>query len=69
VLEQDGKPVLADTRPNLRWIGNGRVVADNKGNVVKAYEPYYSSAHEFEDEAELVEQGVTASTTTIRSAD
>jgi RHS repeat-associated protein len=59
VLDQDGEIVLADTSPNLRWIGNGRVVRDNKGNIVKAYEPYYSSTPEYEDEAELVEQGVT----------
>ena len=59
VLDQDGAPVLADTSPSLRWIGNGRIVRDNKGNVVKAYEPYYSSTPEYEDEAELVEQGVT----------
>ncbi|PRQ08098.1 SpvB/TcaC N-terminal domain-containing protein [Enhygromyxa salina] len=48
-----------DTSPDVRWVGNGRVVKDNKGNVIKAYEPYYSSTHAYEDEAELVEQGVT----------
>ena len=37
VLDADGKPVLADTSPSLRWVGNGRVVLDNKGNVIKAY--------------------------------
>jgi hypothetical protein len=51
--------VLADTSPSLRWIGNGRNIKDNKGNVVKAYEPYFSSTPEYEDEAELVEQGVS----------
>ncbi len=30
-------------RPNVRWVGNGQAVKDNKGNVLKAYEPYYSS--------------------------
>ncbi|PRQ02174.1 RHS Repeat protein [Enhygromyxa salina] len=49
-----------DTSPELRWVGNGRVVHDNKGNVIKAYEPYYSSTPDYEDEDELVEQGVTA---------
>ncbi|PRQ09407.1 RHS repeat domain-containing protein [Enhygromyxa salina] len=48
-----------DTGPDVRWVGNGRVIRDNKGNVVKAYEPYFSSTHAYEDEAELVEQGVT----------
>ncbi|MFV8753052.1 SpvB/TcaC N-terminal domain-containing protein [Nannocystaceae bacterium ST9] len=55
----DGEVVLVDTSPDLRWIGNGRVIKDNKGNVVKAYEPYYSSIPDYEDEAELVERGVS----------
>uniref|UniRef100_UPI00280AB262 hypothetical protein n=1 Tax=Enhygromyxa salina TaxID=215803 RepID=UPI00280AB262 len=56
----DGELQYAETSPSLRWVGNGRVVKDNKGNVIKAYEPYFSSTPEYEDEAELVEQGVTA---------
>jgi hypothetical protein len=43
----------------LRWIGNGRTVLNNKGNVVKQYEPYFSVTHQFEDLKELVETGVT----------
>jgi len=60
ILDNEGEPVLADTSPNLRWVGNGRTILDNKGQVLKAYEPYFSSTPEYEDEAELVEQGVTA---------
>lgn len=48
-----------DTTPFLRWIGNGRTVLNNKGNVVKQYEPYFSTTHLFESQAELVETGVT----------
>jgi YD repeat-containing protein len=59
LILDEGELVLADTAPNLRWIGNGRTIKDNKGNVVKAYEPYFSSTPEYEDEAELVEQGVS----------
>ncbi|HPG77009.1 MAG TPA: hypothetical protein PLU61_12590, partial [Rhodoglobus sp.] len=55
----EGEVVLVDTSPALRWIGNGRAIKDNKGNVVKAYEPYYSSIPDYEDEAELVERGVS----------
>jgi hypothetical protein len=51
----DDELQYADTSPDVRWVGNGRVVKDNKGNVIKAYEPYYSSTPEYEDEAELVE--------------
>ena len=54
-----GELVLVDTSPAVRWIGNGRTVVDNKGNPVKQYEPYFSSTPDYEDEAELVEQGVT----------
>ncbi len=43
----------------LRWIGNGRTVKNNKGNVVKQYEPYFSVSWHYEDYKELVETGVT----------
>ncbi len=43
----------------LRWIGNGRTVLNNKGNAVKQYEPYFSVTHHYEDQKELVETGVT----------
>jgi RHS repeat-associated protein len=57
VHDAQGKLVLADTNP--RWVGTGRTVLDNKGNPVKQYEPFFSATHEYEDEAELVEWGVT----------
>ncbi len=43
----------------LRWIGNGRTVLNNKGKAVKQYEPYFSVTHKYEDLKELVETGVT----------
>jgi RHS repeat-associated protein len=43
----------------LRWIGNGRTVVNNKGKAVKLYEPYFSVSNKFEDVKELVETGVT----------
>jgi YD repeat-containing protein len=55
----DGRPVLADTTPALRWVGTGRTVWDNKGNPVKKYEPFFSASPEYEDEADLVAWGVT----------
>ena len=45
-------------RPS-RWVGTGRTVVDNKGNPVKKYEPYFSANFEFEDDADLVNWGVT----------
>ncbi len=44
---------------NPRWLGNGRTILNNKGNPVKQYEPYFSTTHEYEDEAALVETGLT----------
>jgi len=43
----------------LRWLGNGRAVLNNKGNAVKQFEPYFSVSHRYEDLKELVETGVT----------
>jgi len=43
----------------LRWIGSGRTVLNNKGKTVKQYEPYFAVSHRYEDMKELVETGVT----------
>lgn len=48
-----------DTTTQLRWIGNGRTVLNNKGNPVKQYEPYFSVSYQYEDHDELVAIGVT----------
>jgi RHS repeat-associated protein len=45
-----------------RWVGSGRVVYDNKGNPVKAYEPFFDSSPIYDDEPDLVDWGVTAIT-------
>lgn len=50
----------ADTAINqLRWVGNGRTVLNNKGNPIKQYEPYFSVTPAYENAAALVETGVT----------
>jgi RHS repeat-associated protein len=49
----------ASNPKQLRWIGNGRTIVNNKGNTVKQYEPYFSVTHHYEDLKELVETGVT----------
>lgn len=48
-----------DTGNQMRWLGNGRTVLNNKGNAVKQYEPYFSINPFYEDHKELVERGVT----------
>lgn len=60
---EDGTVVEVDTTPNLRWVGNGRTILNNKGNPVKQYEPYFSTTFEFEDSKLLVERGATSITT------
>lgn len=65
VVAVDGTYTVIDTDTSLsdpqqlRWIGNGRIVHNNKGNAVKQYEPYFSVSHRYEDVKELVETGVT----------
>jgi len=56
---EDGTVTEVDTTPNLRWVGNGRTILNNKGKPVKRFEPYFSTTFEFEDAKELVERGVT----------
>jgi RHS repeat-associated protein len=48
-----------NTGTQLRWIGNGRTIKNNKGNAVKQYEPYFAVSWQYEDHKELVETGVT----------
>ena len=49
----------ASNPKQLRWIGNGRTIKNNKGNAVKQYEPYFAVTHRYENLKELVETGVT----------
>jgi RHS repeat-associated protein len=47
-----------DARTALRWVGTGRLVLNNKGKPVRRYDPFFSSTHLFEPEAEIT--GVSA---------
>jgi RHS repeat-associated protein len=57
VRNADGSPLMR--HEERRWMGTGRTVFDNKGNVLKKYEPFFSGTFEYEDEKDLVEWGVT----------
>ena len=57
VVIVDGEVQMTHT--DSRWVGTGRTVYDNKGNPVKQYEPFFSDTYKYEDEAELVNWGVT----------
>lgn len=56
-VDEAGNAVEVDADP--RWIGNGRGVLNNKGSVVKQYEPYFSTTHAYESERALRELGVS----------
>jgi RHS repeat-associated protein len=43
-----------------RWIGTGKIVLDNKGNVIKAYEPFFSDNADYEFESDLAVSGVAS---------
>lgn len=62
-VQPDGSVVTVNTAllvpAQLRWIGNGRTVLNNKGNAVKQYEPYFSTTPSFDDERDMVALGVT----------
>ena len=48
-----------DTGAQLRWIGNGRTVLNNKGNPIRQYEPYFSTTPAYETNPDWVERGVS----------
>ncbi len=58
-LDANNIVIEVDTTPNLRWVGNGRTIFNNKGKPVKQFEPFFSVTHKYEDEDALVEIGVT----------
>ena len=43
----------------IRWIGSGKTVYNNKGNVVMQYEPYYSDNPHYDGAEQAAEAGVT----------
>ena len=61
-LLHDSTGALLFANTDRRWVGSGRVVYDNKSNPVKAYEPFFDSSPAYDDEADLLEWGVTTIT-------
>lgn len=59
VHDANGNLQYQDTSPDLRWVGNGRSIMNNKGKPVKQYEAFFDSSFEFNDEKQLVELGFT----------
>ena len=50
VLTGGSRPAaVVDASPAPRWVGTGRTVANNKGDPVLFFEPYFSTTHRFDD--------------------
>ncbi len=50
--------VVSVTTDN-RWVATGRTVYNNKGKLIKQYEPWFSTSDQYEPEDELCRYGVT----------
>lgn len=48
-----------DTGSQLRWVGTGRTVRNNKGNPIHQYEPYFSTTPAYENDPAWVMKGVS----------
>lgn len=63
-LTAPGQVEMVDTAalptPAPRWLGNGRRILNNKGQPIRQYEPYFSVTADYEDDAALVETGLSA---------
>jgi RHS repeat-associated protein len=57
ILDGNGNPVMTNTVH--RWVGTGRTVFNNKGKLVRQYEPFFSATHLFEEEHEMTDTGVS----------
>jgi RHS repeat-associated protein len=60
LIWQGNTLVTVDTTPNLRWVGNGRTILNNKGNPVKQFEPFFGTTFEYESDKALVEIGFSS---------
>ncbi|RXV64368.1 insecticidal toxin complex [Burkholderia stabilis] len=57
-LEKDGnRPVERDTGSMPRWAVSGRVEYDNKGQVIRVYQPYFIDRPVYVDDAQAREWG------------
>ena len=56
-MDADNTVYESDADP--RWVANGRIVINNKGNPVKQYEPYFSATPDYEEEEAMRAMGST----------
>jgi RHS repeat-associated protein len=48
VAGPDGQPLMTAEDASPRWVGTGWTVFNNKGGIVRQYEPFFSDTHRFE---------------------
>ncbi len=48
VEDAAGNITVVNTTPNLRWVGSGWTIFNNKGKPVRQYEPFFSTHHKFQ---------------------
>ena len=48
VVDAQGTHHVIDTAPNLRWVGSGWTIFNNKGKPVREFEPFFSAHHGFQ---------------------
>lgn len=56
-LEENGEVSTAEVQADPRWVVSGRVEYDNKGKVVRAYQPYFLDSWHYVIDSSLRTQG------------
>jgi hypothetical protein len=56
-LEDDGEVDVIEVEANPRWVVSGRVEYDNKGQMARAYQPYFLDSWHYVIDASLRTQG------------
>lgn len=58
-LRVRGDNTVVTTQAAIRWITTGRTVYNNKGAVIRQYEPFYADSPRYQPEAALTSHGVS----------
>jgi RHS repeat-associated protein len=48
IVGPDGLTILTADNANVRWVGSGWTIFNNKGKPVRQYEPFFTDTHRFE---------------------
>ena len=53
IVLDGGRPRMTADAVAPRWVGSGWTVRDNKGNVVRAFEPFFTDTHAYEGDVRV----------------